>query len=101
LAAELELRAIPAASMWHEAGCGWLNLAFHRRASRAQKFITFFRQIKGTIAGNTISISFLVWKCGGAAAIEELLELHPQVKADRLPYREQSNSQEIIREAES
>jgi hypothetical protein len=38
---------------------------------------------------------------GQPAAIEKLLKLHPQLKADRLAHREQSNSQEIIREAES
>jgi hypothetical protein len=38
---------------------------------------------------------------GQPAAIEELLKLHPQLKADRPVHREQSNSQEIIREAES
>jgi hypothetical protein len=38
---------------------------------------------------------------GQPAAIEELLELNPQVNLNRLHHRKQSNSQEIIREAES
>jgi len=38
---------------------------------------------------------------GQPAAIEELLKLHPQLKADRLAHQEQSNSEELIREAES